>query len=338
VERVLPEDSVSLKELKAKLRDLKGQVEAKYKMLTDLVDSVALVPEKADEAKTTETPIVTEERDTNTEAPKAESESEAGGGGADTVSTPSVNLEEQRDKLLSEIDFLKKEIEMMSEIARNFVDNKLPSVRKMVWAVISFNVCPEEGRMTTYINGRKCHEANGLDPSELRLQHKLVVFGGGKLAHSQGGDIRRLIVQGAECTDSQVYDNILRTMASSSLITEYISKIQARIRGHIQRLKFSKSSSVVIASDRTREISASEPQFKVSVKFLNGRSINFTVQGDYTFRRMKEIITDMEGIPTEKIVLIHAFKNVGEEETRTLSDFGITKDMNTSFSCFIRSN
>ena len=163
--------------------------------------------------------------------------------------------EKQKEKLRSEIDAIKKEIESLSETTRNFVDDGLPFVRKGVWTIISFNVFPVEGRMATYINGRKCHEANGINPADLQLQHKLVVFGGGKLAHSQGGDIRRLIVQGAGYTDSKVYDEVLRMMASSSLFIEYISKIQAHVRGYIQRLKYVRSCNLA----RTRTTSSDLP-------------------------------------------------------------------------------
>jgi len=328
LERNETSDPFSLILLSAKRILLKAELEEKNKMLNDLVNSIASVPEKTGESNTSDTSSASDEQ-----APKAESDTEVAES-ASTTSISAAEFEEQKNKLLSEIDALQKEIDINLETARNFVDSRTPFIRKRVWTVISFNVSPEDGRMATYINGRKCHEAFGLDPADLRLQHKLVVFGGGKLAHSQGGDIRRLTVQGADYTDSQVYDEAFRMMASSSLFTEYISKIQARVRGYIQRLKYSKSASAAAASGST-DISARP--FEVFVKFYpSGRSISVEVQGDWTMRRVKEIICDKEGISAGRIHLFCAgIKNAGQEESRTLSDLGINNS-DVPFHCVLR--
>jgi hypothetical protein len=59
---------------------------------------------------------------------------------------------------------------------------------------VSVVVQPSEAKIATYVNGKLCHISTELDPSELRLHHKLVVLGGGKQAHARGGDIRRVVI------------------------------------------------------------------------------------------------------------------------------------------------
>ena len=64
------------------------------------------------------------------------------------------------------------------------------------WAIVTISVEPAAGRITTFIDGKRCQVSEGLSSASLRLQHKLVVFGGGKQAETKGGDVRRIIIHG----------------------------------------------------------------------------------------------------------------------------------------------
>jgi hypothetical protein len=64
-------------------------------------------------------------------------------------------------------------------------------VRAGFWAVVTAVSDPDRGTMQTFVNGKLCHVGTGLDPADIRLLHKFIVFGGGKQALSRGGDLRR---------------------------------------------------------------------------------------------------------------------------------------------------
>jgi hypothetical protein len=85
--------------------------------------------------------------------------------------------------------------------------------------------------MTTYINGTLCHQATNLDPSDLRLHHKLVVLGGGKLAHARGGDIRRLCIHSAALNSDAIKEVFLSTADDSPAIGGRALQIQRIYRG-----------------------------------------------------------------------------------------------------------
>lgn len=61
-----------------------------------------------------------------------------------------------------------------------------PTVLPGVWCTLSFNVNPSIGYLGCFIDGRLSHEISGINRVELELQHKLIVFGGGKPVHSKG--------------------------------------------------------------------------------------------------------------------------------------------------------
>ena len=110
-------------------------------------------------------------------------------------------------------------------------------MRAGVWHTITVSVNPEEGLMTTYINGVLCHTAAGLDPSDLRLHHKLVVLGGGRQAHCRGGDIRRVVIHSG-CLDADAVQKIFFTLGNENpAVGGRAIRIQAAYRGfHTRRV------------------------------------------------------------------------------------------------------
>ena len=85
---------------------------------------------------------------------------------------------------------------MKAEFAVCVETSKLikPSVRPDVWCIMSVNVNPDAGKISIFLNGVLLDEQNNINPSELRLQHKLTVLGGGKQAFNKGGDIRKITI------------------------------------------------------------------------------------------------------------------------------------------------
>lgn len=104
-------------------------------------------------------------------------------------------------------------------------------LRAGVWHTITVTVKPEEGAMSSYVNGRLCHTATGLDPSDLRLHHKLVVLGGGRQAHSRGGDIRRVVIHSGCLDADSVKEMYFRLGNDNPAVGGRAIKIQAAYRG-----------------------------------------------------------------------------------------------------------
>ncbi len=76
-----------------------------------------------------------------------------------------------------------------------------------------------------------------LDPSDLRLHHKVVVLGGGKQAHMRGGDIRRMVIHSDALQGSDVMDVYLRLANDHPGIGGRAVRIQAVYRGYMMRKK-----------------------------------------------------------------------------------------------------
>jgi hypothetical protein len=128
---------------------------------------------------------------------------------------------------------------MKAEFAVCVETSKLikPSVRPDVWCIMSVNVNPDAGKISIFLNGVLLDEQNNINPSELRLQHKLTVLGGGKQAFNKGGDIRRITIHGAKFSELQVKEEYYRIADSSTLISKQARKVQALFRGHLERKK-----------------------------------------------------------------------------------------------------
>lgn len=104
-----------------------------------------------------------------------------------------------------------------------------------LWQIITVTVRPEEGEMITYVNGKVCHIATGLDPTDLRLHHKLVVLGGGRQAHSRGGDIRRVVIHSTSLSSEgaqKVFDLLSN---ENPFIGARVLLVQSLYRGYIVR-------------------------------------------------------------------------------------------------------
>ena len=80
--------------------------------------------------------------------------------------------------------------------------------------------------------------ATNLDPSDLRLHHKVVVLGGGKQAHMRGGDIRRIVLHSASLHGEDVRDVYHRLANDHPGIGGHAVRIQALYRGRVIRKKW----------------------------------------------------------------------------------------------------
>jgi Ca2+-binding EF-hand superfamily protein len=111
------------------------------------------------------------------------------------------------------------------------------AVKPGLWQIITVSVKPEEGEMTTYVNGKLCHVATGLDSSDLRLHHKLVILGGGRQAHSRGGDIRRAVIH-SSYLNAEGCERIFFDLAQENpSIGTRILLVQSLYRGYVARKK-----------------------------------------------------------------------------------------------------
>jgi hypothetical protein len=81
-----------------------------------------------------------------------------------------------------------------------------------------------------------CHKSEELDPSDLRLHHKVVVLGGGKQAHMRGGDVRRIVIHADALYDEAVRSVYHRLANEHPVIGGRAAKIQAVFRGFMMRL------------------------------------------------------------------------------------------------------
>jgi hypothetical protein len=97
-------------------------------------------------------------------------------------------------------------------------------------------VDPNAGSLETYVDGVLCHVSQGLDPIELRLQHKLVVLGGGKQAHVRGGDVFRVRIITAALNARGVMEATTALWAEHPTIGGLMPRLQARWRGMQQRV------------------------------------------------------------------------------------------------------
>ena len=133
---------------------------------------------------------------------------------------------------------LVKKIEEIKNTILEVIDVNSKTAPKIVpntWYIISFNVNPSSGLLSCFINGKLSHEARDLDPAELKLQHKLNILGGGKQIHAKGGDIQRVIIQGASYSSNDVLSEYWKLVESSSYYSFLIKKIQAVFRGKLAR-------------------------------------------------------------------------------------------------------
>lgn len=105
------------------------------------------------------------------------------------------------------------------------------------WAVVTVSVQPSRGRLSTYVNGSLCSIAEDLDPADLRLQHRIVILGGGKQAHVRGGDIRRVTIHNSSLEGVEVKDLYYTLIDRNPGVGGLWAKVQARVRGFLSRKK-----------------------------------------------------------------------------------------------------
>lgn len=127
-------------------------------------------------------------------------------------------------------------------------------LRPFTWHVVTLSVNPLEGSMRSYIDGELCHElpAGSAELNHLKLQHKLVVLGGGRQSDARGGDVRRVVIHNAALDESpsagiandEIKALFLRLAQANPAIGGRATRIQAIYRGFIVRRR------------RTRELEA----------------------------------------------------------------------------------
>jgi hypothetical protein len=60
------------------------------------------------------------------------------------------------------------------------------------------------GEVRTYVDGEPNSVLTGIEAADLRLQHKLMVLGGGKQAQARGGDVRNMALYSKPLDNVQV--------------------------------------------------------------------------------------------------------------------------------------
>jgi hypothetical protein len=97
--------------------------------------------------------------------------------------------------------------------------------------ILRYFVFSVAGVVSTYVNGLLCHESSGLDPADLRLQYKLVVFGGGRQAQNRGGDLRRITIHSKGFDASEMRNLYYQLANENPAIGGRAVRIQAAFRG-----------------------------------------------------------------------------------------------------------
>lgn len=112
-------------------------------------------------------------------------------------------------------------------------------LRANYWAIVTVCSDPVHGSMSVYIDGKLCHTSTELDTFEISLQNKVIIFGGGKIAHARGGDIRRVLVQKQviALTEASIQAIYMQHCAESPAIGGRVTKLQAVLRGWFLRKK-----------------------------------------------------------------------------------------------------
>lgn len=109
------------------------------------------------------------------------------------------------------------------------------ALRAGVWSTITAVVSPARGSLLTYVDGKLCQSFEGLDPADLRLQHKLTVLGGGKQALNRGGDVRRVVIH-SRCLPAEAVQVVhYKLVGNNPLVLRPLIKLQACVRGYICR-------------------------------------------------------------------------------------------------------
>ncbi len=121
-------------------------------------------------------------------------------------------------------------------VAGGEVEGSKAKIRPGFWAVVSVSVQPMLGILKTYVNGELCHESIDLDPSDIRLQHKVVVLGGGKQAHARGGDVRRLVIHSTALDEAGAKALFANLASENPGVGGRVAKLQALWRGYKYRV------------------------------------------------------------------------------------------------------
>lgn len=69
----------------------------------------------------------------------------------------------------------------------------------------------------------------------MKLQHKVVVLGGGKQAHIKGGDVRRIVIHKTLLNPKQLMELYIQLANEHPFIGGRVIKIQCIYRGYITR-------------------------------------------------------------------------------------------------------
>lgn len=153
------------------------------------------------------------------------------------------------------------------------------------------------------------HVADGLDPVDLRLHHKLVVLGGGKQAHVRGGDIHRLCIHSAALSAEQIQQVYHAIAQQNPALGGRVVRVQAIFRGFMRR-------------ELNRRAGLDVGQYckkhGVVAQFSEGDEVecNWKRLGGWYKGRVSTVNTYEDGTSTYKIVYID-----GDEEYDVRGDF-----------------
>ena len=182
------------------------------------------------------------------------------------------------------------------------VEGSKAAVKAGIWAIVTIVVEPSQGTITTYVNHYLCHISQFLDKDDLKLQHKLVVLGGGKKAHAKGGDIRRIVVYNQALSLEAVTSISAQLLTENPGVGKRVAKLQALIRGDLYRTKIEKEKEAEKAAEEALKAAAT-----AALEGTEGGSEGTKEEGD------AKVEEGMEGSDEEKA----AAETVEGESTTT---------------------
>lgn len=158
------------------------------------------------------------------------------------------------------------------------------------WHVVSVVVNPTAGTLTSYINGIKCHTSTDLDISDLRLQHRVVILGGGKQAHVRGGDMRRVQILSGSLSDLGAM-NMFYSIANDNPGTAgRLARFQALYRGYHHRRVIREAEE----AEKAKEEAEKAKELELELEVEAARVAALTTSDDVSNVALAEMSTDSE--------------------------------------------
>ena len=103
------------------------------------------------------------------------------------------------------------------------------------WHAVTLAVDADAGTLDAFVDGARALALTGLDGAELRLQHRLTVFGGGNQAQARGGGVRRVLLHARLLGEDDAKALALTCTRDNAELVGCATRIEALGRGGIAR-------------------------------------------------------------------------------------------------------